>query len=183
MSTDTQHKLSRPARALCIIAHREEAGIANAELARALDCPANGAASDAWHLRRKGLVRSVSGTHIATPAGMEIAARIQKGEGGLPRMTKGGSDHAPKRAKKPKAGPVARTAVTAPRPAPAAPATRSTAVAHLGDRLIAAAMHAVDLHEAYLEEAIEMSPLARSMIENIRKQIVLIESAYQVARA
>jgi hypothetical protein len=183
MSTDTQHKLSRTARALCIIAHRGEAGIANVELARTLNCLANGAASAARHLRRKGLVRSIAGTHIVTPAGIAVAERIEKGEGGLPRMTKGGSDHAPKRTRKPKAAPVTRTAVTAPRPAPAAPATRSTAVAQLGDRLIAAAMHAVDLHEAYLEEAIEMRPLARSMIENIRKQIVLIESAYQVARA
>jgi hypothetical protein len=182
MSTDTQHKLSRPARALCFIAARGEAGIPNAALAGALSCPAKGAARDAWHLRQKGLVRSVAGTHIATPAGIAVAERIEKGEGGLPRMAKSGSDHAPTRAKKPKAAPVTFTAVSAPKPG-LDRVDRAAAAAHLGDQLVAAARRAVTVHELYLEEAIEMSNIARATIAAIRQSIDLIEAAYTVARA
>lgn len=60
---------------------------------------------------------------------------------------------------------------------------RATQAGQHADDLIANARAAIDVHEALLDESVELTPLVRSTIDGIRRSITLIESAYQVARA
>lgn len=167
--------------ALLRIASQRDHGLSNSALAVEMHITAKAAHTFAWQLRTKGLVTTQDGTHHITPMGAEVAQRILTGEGGIPRISKAGSDHKPRRVKKARRAPARTAAVAAPKPAQAV--SRAVAVTDLGDQLIAAARQAVSVHEQLLEEAIEMSDLVRATIAQINRSIDLIESAYTVARA
>lgn len=85
--------------------------------------------------------------------------------------------------KRPRSATSTAVAATQPTAAQRAVSDRATQAGRHADDLIANARAAIDVHEALLDESVELTPLVRSTIDGIRRSITLIESAYQVARA
>lgn len=146
-------------------------GMSTAELAAKIGAQAKAVSTAAWYQRKaERLTTDESlGRHFITDAGRSfLEARLSGVDTGRRRRSSRASS----------------TVLATPHAAPRPPVTdRAAQAGRHADDLIANARAAIDVHEALLDESVELTPLVRSTIDGIRRSITLIESAYQVARA
>lgn len=172
---ETEH--STLVRILQAMQNAGAAGLTTGQLAELVGAPSKVVANAVWYQRKVDRLATdeAAGRHTITDIGRRYLESVLSG------VNKSTRKRSHQRASR-RTGKVVAVATRQIPERPPIP-DRATQAGRHADDLIANARAAIDVHEALLDESVELTPLVRSTIDGIRRSITLIESAYQVARA